>query len=337
MVVLGTEAGKEHTMAIEWPEGDQTVAEHAQRFRLGDKVRLRADPRRRGVITGGPREHGHDIEYEVTLGDTEEWFAADLLEMLPPSDRPRWVRQDDLLMAVTLAKLRHPLTDALYSYRASRTDFQAYQFRPAIKFLHNPNQRLLIADEVGLGKTIEAAIIYVELKARTDIRRVLVLCPSRLTGKWRDELRNRFDEEFRILDRSGVQHLLADIERLGDAVSFKAIAPFETLRSPAFVERLLEARIPLDLLIVDEAHYLRNEETKTYKVGEILISTADAVIFLTATPLHLKNRDLFNLINLLSPEDFPDARLFEEQMQPNNAIYRATRHVQAGELREAAA
>ncbi len=329
-------------MAIDQPgtwsrERGHAAAENAQRFQRGDKVRLRADPRRRGVITDGPREHGYGIEYEVALGETEEWFAADLLEMVPPSDRPRWVRQDDLLMAITLAKLRYPLTDALYSYRASRTDFQAYQFRPAIKFLHNPNQRLLIADEVGLGKTIEAAIIYLELKARTDIRRVLVLCPSRLTGKWRDELRNRFDEEFRILDRSGTRFLLDDIQRFGDGVSFKAIAPFETLRSPRFVERLLDARIPLDLLIVDEAHYLRNEDTKTYKVGEILVSTADAVIFLTATPLHLKRRDLFNLINLLIPEDFPDAALFEEQMRPNAAIYRAMRHVQAGELREAAA
>ncbi len=308
-----------------------------QSFRPGDKVRLRADPRRRGVITDGPRMHGQGTEYEVALGDTDEWFASELLELVPRNDRPRWVRQDDLLRALTLAKLRHPLTDALYSYRASRTEFQAYQFRPAIKFLHNHNQRLLIADEVGLGKTIEAAIIYLELKARTDIRRVMVLCPSRLTGKWRDELRNRFDEDFRILDRSGVTRLLEDIQRLGSALSFKAIAPFETLRSPGFVERLLDAQIPLDLLIVDEAHYLRNEETKTYKVGDILISTADAVVFLTATPLHLRNRDLFNLINLLVPEEFPDPILFAEQLKPNAAIYQATHHVQRGHLHAAAA
>jgi len=302
------------------------------RFRPGDKVRLVAEPQRRGVITAGPRHHAYGIEYEVTLPDGEEWFAQEHLELVPRMDRPRWVSQDDLLRALTLAKLRHPLTEALYTYRASRTEFQAYQFRPAIKFLQNPNQRILIADEVGLGKTIEAAIIYLELKARTDIRRVAVLCPSRLRRKWRDELQNRFDEDFRILDSSGVDALLDDLERSGPDLPMRIIAPFETLRRPGLAERLMEAKIPLDLLIVDEAHHLRNDDTKTFRVAESLVATADAVVFLTATPLHLRNRDLFNLLNLLAPDEFPREDLFEEQIRPNAAIHRAIRCIQHGDF-----
>src|SRR6267142_2107942 len=86
-------------------------------------------------------------------------------------------------------------TEAL---KASRTRFYPYQFKPLIKFLDSPDHRLLICDEVGLGKTIEAGLILTELRARQTIRRVLVVCPSNLTGKWKLELRLRFGDEFRI-------------------------------------------------------------------------------------------------------------------------------------------
>src|SRR3990172_1808013 len=68
----------------------------------------------------------------------------------------------------------------LYAYRASRTHSEAYQFKPILKYLESPVPALLIADEVGLGKTIEAAMLYQELKARGPIRRVLVVCPAGL-------------------------------------------------------------------------------------------------------------------------------------------------------------
>ena len=72
-------------------------------------------------------------------------------------------------------KPSQPLSDTLYSYSMSRTNFKAYHFKPAIDFLRNPDCRILIADEVGLGKTIEACIIYLEFKARMqgDLPRVL--------------------------------------------------------------------------------------------------------------------------------------------------------------------
>jgi SNF2 family DNA or RNA helicase len=98
------------------------------------------------------------------------------------------------LRELLLVKLKTPLADHLYGAYASRTEFQVYQFKPALKFLGNPDQRILIADEVGLGKTIEAGIIYLELQARLDLSRVLVICPPALKYKWQDEMRSRFDE-----------------------------------------------------------------------------------------------------------------------------------------------
>lgn len=208
----------------------------APAFAPGDRIRLKFDPQRRGAVVGTPRAHGDSFEYEVSINGDVAWYSESQLERIDGSIQPRWVRRDELIREVTLAKLRRPLSDALYAYQASRTSFEPYQFRPALKFLRSNSQRLLIADEVGLGKTIEASIIYLELKARLDISRVLVLCPSRLTVKWQDELRNRFEEEFDILDAQKTRQLIADYRRLGDGLAFRRIASYESLRGASLLQ-----------------------------------------------------------------------------------------------------
>jgi len=265
----------------------------------------------------------------------EAWYSGDELERTAAGAGPCWGTRDQFLRSLLLAKLRAPFTDSLYSYRASRTVFEPYQFRPALKFLRNPDQRILIADEVGLGKTIEAAIIYLELKARLNISRVMVLCPSRLKLKWQDEMRSRFEEDFRDLDSAGVHQLLREYERLGDTLSFRAIASFETLRRSEFVDQLVARQLHLDLLIVDEAHHMRNTDTLTNQLGAILADNSDAVIFLTATPLHLGTADLYNLLHILAPSDFDDPHLFQAYMEPNQHINRSAQLLAAGRAQEA--
>ncbi|MGI8476369.1 MAG: helicase-related protein, partial [Thermomicrobiales bacterium] len=198
-----------------------------------------------------------------------------------------------------------------------------------------PMQRLLIADEVRLGKTIAAAIISLALKTRLEISRVLIVCPSRLTGKWQDELQNRFDERFTIHDAQGMRQLFDDYRRTGPGLQMRAIVSFELLRRREFIDSFSESALPVDLLIVDEAHYLRNEESRTHHLGETLVNLADAVLFLTATPLHLGNKDLFNLLKLLAPEDFNDLHVFDALIAPNEHINRAIKLVATGELRQA--
>ncbi len=304
-------------------------------FKPGDKVSVLLDPPRMGPIIAGPRVFGAIREYEVWIDNEAKWCDERHLEPLPNLETPRLVSADEFLRAITLAKLRNPLTDAFYAYRASRTDFQAYQFRPALKFLRSESQRLLIADEVGLGKTIEAAIIYLELQARLDISRVLVLCPSRLMMKWKDELRNRFEEDFELLDVAKMRHRLEDFQRHGTGMRLKGIVSFESMRRDEFIDAFSDSGLPLDLLIVDEAHYLRNSESRTFELGRALTSTAEATLFLTATPLHLRNRDLFNLLNLLAPDDFPEQALFEDLVAPNRHINTAAKHAASGRFREA--
>jgi SNF2 family DNA or RNA helicase len=312
-----------------------TSATPRPRFASLDRVHLRAAPTRRGRIVGGPRHYAGGFEYLVDFGGDELWLAESQLDLVSLANEPRWEPADAFLRDILLAKLKSQLTDSLYSYGSSRTKFVPYQFKPVLKFLRNPDQRILIADEVGLGKTIEAAIIYLELKARLNISRVLVLCPSRLKGKWQDEMRNRFEEEFTDLDSTGIQKILEDFARYGREIPFRAIASFEMLRSRFYIDQFLTNRIPIDLLIVDEAHYMRNADTLTYQLGHALADSADAAVFLTATPLHLHTDDLYNLMHILSPGDYNDPLLFEEQLRPNTYINAAGRYLAAGRTPQA--
>ena len=305
-------------------------------FQRSQRIRLIARPALRGRIIDEPVLYEHGYQYMVMLNDGEEgWFAESSLEPVPQEGLPRWEDQESFLRDVGLIKVQARFTDGIYMYKASRTEFVPYQFRPVLKFLRNVHQRILIADEVGLGKTIEAAIIYLELKARLNISRVLILCPSRLKTKWRDELRNRFEEDFEEWDSKRVRQFLDDTRRFGRPAPFKAIASFEMLRTPEFIEFWTQEQITLDLLIVDEAHYMRNQETRTFDLGWTLCNLADAAVFLTATPLHLGNENLYNLLHMLMPGEFSNFELFQALIAPNDAINRAARHVEGNAFPQA--
>jgi ERCC4-related helicase len=296
-------------------------------FENGQSVR---DPATNRVGTVVEARHP---QYRVSFDGEKKWYRDTDIEAVS-EQRAKPVRKDEFLRDLLLAKIQYRLTDSLYAYRASRTQFEAYQFRPALKFLSNPDQRILIADEVGLGKTIEAAIIYMELKARANVQRVMVLCPSRLTQKWQDELESRFGERFEVYNRDQIRDWLRkEKERRADTL--RAIVPYESIRADKLIFEIGDTSPRLDLLIVDEAHYMRNPNTKTHQVGELLCNNSDAVVFLTATPLHLGNDDLYELLHLLSPGDYYDRGTFKEQIAPNAMINQAARYIKAKRTEEA--
>jgi superfamily II DNA or RNA helicase len=228
---------------------------------------------------------------------------------------------------LVLAKLSYRFSDIFYSYRASRTDFQAYQFKPLLKYIdmeaHGDARGLLIADEVGLGKTIEAAIIYMEAKARAALERVLVVCPAGLVPKWRSELWFRFDEDFVHLDRRMIRDFVRRYEETGGTQQVAAVISLESLRDDAIRQMLEDAAVHFDLVVVDEAHHLRNSTTKSHQVVESLANFTDRLILLTATPLQTRREDLFNLLRLVDPANFDSISQFEDQLLPNAALNRA--------------
>ncbi len=111
------------------------------------------------------------------------------------------------VFTLTYHRLRRPPTRIANSFATARTEFYPHQFKPLLKFLDHPAKRLLIADDVGLGKTIEAGYILRELEAQQVVEKVLILVPARLLPKWKRELQTRFEETFEVVRGSDLRGL----------------------------------------------------------------------------------------------------------------------------------
>jgi len=303
------------------------------------RVCLVSDRSQQGVVTD-VHETGDEVEYTVFFGPhrqatyperslrgLEESAESDLdpAELL---ERWRLGRAEQFRTHLTVTKLERPLADNLYSFTSSRTERLPYQFKPVLKVLSGPYARILVADEVGLGKTIEAGIILTELEQRAAVEDVLVLCPSALLSKWKTELDQRFEFDFEILDGPAFRSRVApgpDEPRR----PLRAISSLELLRRDENLEVLMDGQLPLDVLIVDEAHHLRNQGTKTNQLGELLTDRADAVVFLTATPLNLGDHDFFELLRLLVPQEFDTYDTFRSLIEPNEHVNASLRTMRA--------
>ena len=305
-------------------------------------------PEKRGVVLSA-ESLGNRIKYIVFLDNAERTFYSGQIKLASSESGIHWVNPLIFRNRLSAYQINHPSSTSLYSLNSARIDFVPYQFRPALKLIHSDLPRLLIADSVGVGKTIEAGLILKELEARGNLERVLIICPKPLVAerKWELEMK-RFDEDFIPLDGTAFRQLLADTDRDGEWPSRynRVIVPYSILDSRAlgtsgkkrgaFGLSALQPPPHFDLVIVDEAHHIRNgsmesEKAFAYKCVKIFCDAADAVILLTATPLQTSNRDLFTLLNLIRPDVVIDQRIFEAMAQPNEYIHRAARYIRAGE------
>ena len=248
---------------------------------------------------------------------------------------------------LTALQIRHPSLSTLYSLNAARVDFIPYQFRPVLRFIRSDRPRLLIADGVGVGKTIEAGLILRELQARREIKSILIICPRPLVTerKWELEMK-RFDERFTHLDGRTLRYCISEMDLEGEWPDQhrKTILPYslfdETLlygpgpkgkKKPG--KGLLDLDPPprFDLVIVDEAHHIRNQNTYTHEAVRFFCEHAEAAVFLTATPIQLGSHDLFVLLNTLRPDLILDQESFEHMAEPNPFINRAVHYARAQE------
>ena len=299
-------------------------------FSVGDGVIVNSTGQD-GVVRPDRRYVAGQWLYEVFSGGRTERLDEAALSARPTIDKAAaWVAQAPVSpkrFAATLsrAKLHGHFTDTMFSFRATRTFFRPYQFKPVQKLLDTGTLRLLIADEVGLGKTIEAGLVWTEMEARRQADRVLVVCPSMLVSKWRREMEDRFGFLLTELDASGLGELLDRLEsgRLPRRAAY--VSSIERLRMWEGLERATELGLQFDLSIVDEAHSFRNSDTKSYGLGEQLQDWSDALVMLSATPINLRNRDLFNLLSLLVPGEFEDVESLERRLAPNAVLNRLTK------------
>lgn len=309
-------------------------------YQVGDLVALRSD---RTIIVPiiEVMPGGAETRYKVFRdGRSTAYYESQLRRPEQAGESPH-ISADKLRAYLTSLHLLSPSVGNLYSLRSGRVQFVPYQYRPVLRLIRADRPRLLIADEVGVGKTIEAGLIIKELRARMDISSVLVICPKALVSerKWFLEMK-RFDEHFTALDGRMLRHCLRESHLEGEWPQqyAKAIVPFSLFDSDLIFgkggkrnrqsEGLLALDPPprFDLVIVDEAHHIRNPETYLHHAVRYFCDNAHAAVFLTATPLQLGKQDLFTLLNVLRPDLVIDRTSFDQMAAPNPFINEAVEH-----------
>lgn len=281
---------------------------------------------------------------ELDIDGSRKSFSARDLKKLggDPRSLRTWISSgaaDSTGMSnlLTWAKLNNSLSDTLYSFAATRTVFRPYQFLPALKILASERGRLLVADEVGLGKTIEAGLIWAELEQRIHLNRVLVITPASLTYKWQQELRRRFMRDIPVWKAKDAREFISKFKDSSES-KCAAIISLESFRGARDVLEQIELlKISFDLIIMDEAHQARNALRKSYQLVEVLAEHTENLVFLSATPMNLGHDDFFNLMHLLEPDLYPDQAVFVEQIEPNKYLNEVNRLVQAGNYEKARA
>ena len=255
---------------------------------------------------------------------------VDLTDPFEKIEKGIYGSYEDFLRINTSFKIRNTNNSNISTLKASKTIFKPYQYKPLLKILNSSNHRLLVADEVGLGKTIEAGHIMLELRARRSMQTALIVCPVSLQNKWQDELHEKFGLSFKIYD--SIKDITSDLK----AGRIFGIINYEKIRKPKddnniFHELIEKTNQKIDLLVCDEAHRIRNDSTLAYKGIKNIMSITRAALFLTATPIMIGRENLFNLLKLLDESEYEDYQIFENTMRINEPFINALNRLNGGD------
>lgn len=200
-----------------------------------------------------------------------------------------------LSLKANALKLTHTF-NKLSSLSNSRTRLLPHQIESTFLVANSIKPRFILADEVGLGKTIEAALIMKELTFRRNYKKILIVTPSPLSIQWQQELKNKFNEDFTIIKRKNfVQNNANHWQRFN-----KIITSIDFIKNPIYSEAILKKK--WDIVIIDEAHRLRRDYskvTKAYTFAEKVSQRCESLLLLSATPFRGKLEELFYLVRLV--------------------------------------
>ena len=224
---------------------------------------------------------------------------------------------------------RLPLLESAASMTSAKIDLLPHQVVLTHRIATTSPRRFLVADEVGLGKTIEAALILRELAGRGELKRALMVVPAGLVNNWHRELNEVFHLNFEVFGHTGD---VTDRRSNAFARHDMLIASIDTLKQPNRMKRLEEAP-DWDLIVFDEAHHLtayRNggkiTKTQNYKLAELLRKKSRDLILLSATPHQGDHFRFWMLIKLLDPTMFEDSReMVEKRHRLNSVVFRRTK------------
>jgi superfamily II DNA or RNA helicase len=283
----------------------------------GERVR-RAATGEDGVVLSV----GDGVLVRVALPSGTVWIHPEELEKLPEGPAERLAagelgHLEPYGLLLQSSYLRHAYRyDPLTGLSSARIEPQLHQVFVAHRVTHKLQPRMILADEVGLGKTIEAGLIIKELRARELLGRVLIVVPASLQLQWQSELKSKFNEDFEILDGAALQYL-----GRGKANPWMArqnvICSLPFASSPKRAEQIIEAE--WDLVIFDEAHRVRRSlqgatktrTTQAYRLADELKELVNGLLLLTATPMQVHPFELYSLIELVEPGLFPTFRAYD--------------------------
>lgn len=308
------------------------------KFSIGTKVIEIQNNKKGYIVQVYPQSKGKQM-YKVQFyqnADEKDVLEKNLIEDINLEDPFEKIEKGfygsyrDFLQINTAFKIHNTNNSNISTLKASKTIFKPYQYKPLLKILNSSNHRLLVADEVGLGKTIEAGHIMLELRARRNMQTALIVCPKSLQSKWQNELQEKFGLSFKIYDS-----ITAIVEDLKAGRIF-GIVNYEKIRKPKkskndFHELIKEKNYKIDLLVCDEAHRIRNASTLIHKGIQNIMSITKAALFLTATPIMISRENLFNLLKLLDESEYGDYQIFENTMRVNEPFVKALNRLNKGD------
>ncbi len=278
----------------------------------------------------------------LPLSDDIVRVASELVE---PASQSRFYGDESMLRYVAAAsRVRDTLSSqTLISPLNSSVIPLPHQLEVLQRSMHKDSVRLLLADEVGLGKTIEAGLIFKELKLRNLVKRALVVVPKSLTTQWQEEMKLHFNEDFHLLIPQAFQtyrsvYRTENVWRIYDQVicQLDSIKPVDSRKgwNKKEVDRYNRERTEdildagWDLIIVDEAHRLGGSTAQVarYKLGKALSRASDRVLFLSATPHQGKSESFFRIMSLLDDQTFATLEQLNKENVSKYVIRTQKRH-----------
>jgi SNF2 family DNA or RNA helicase len=255
-----------------------------------------------------------DVVFEKDGKRILETFPADILEPIDDIFQKFEKSKTDKPMDFFLKQLAYqfPLENSGGELSNSKTDLLPHQILLTHKIVEARRRRFLIADEVGLGKTIETGMIIRELNSRKEAERILIICPAGLTRNWQDELRDCFRMHFDIFGTD-----FTDANPYAWERHNHVIVSIDTIKKTQRLERLMKGP-QWDIIVFDESHHLTRKKygnkitaTQNYKLAEKIKGITRDILFLSATPHQGDGYQFWSLIQLLDDQLFenPEAML----------------------------
>ena len=296
------------------------------KFNKGDKVLYTLTQENGFIIEVYNPRRGHQlyrVKFETRVEDVD---SSDLLPDADLSDPFERCRENifdyytEYLKENTAFKIQSSNNSTISSLKASRTLFRPYQFKPLLKFLNSDNRRILIADEVGLGKTIEAGHIMLELKARDEFYNSLVICPKSLVPKWTTELNEKFGLNFIAIESKN--DLLHEMQYHNGNV--RAVVNYDKFRENSdILNYILEKNVKFSFVVCDESHRLRNNNTQIYRGISRFTVLCDSMVFMSATPIMIDENNLYNQLHLLDENLYDNREVFMNNLRLNRPFLTA--------------